>query len=153
MMIGLEPEFTYRVTTANPLPSTAGSPHGSRIYWTVTEAILEGPRLHARLAAPGMDWMAESDDGFWRPDVRAAFLSDDGATILMHYTGLVQQTNRFKAAAQADRSTAWEDQYMRLVLHFETGAADYRWLTQSIFIAAGRLLGTGRIEYAVHRLT
>ena len=42
---------------------------------------------------------------------------------------------------------------MRLVLTFDTGAAAYGWLTRSIFVAAGRLLGTGRIEYAVHRLT
>jgi hypothetical protein len=152
-MMSLEPEFAYRVTTADPLPSTAGSPFGSRIYWTVTDAVLEGPRLNARLAAPGMDWMAASDDGFWRPDVRAAFLTQDGATIFMHYTGLVQQTDRFIAAAEANRPTAWEDQYMRLILNFETGAADYKWLTQSLFVAAGRLLGTGRIEYAVHRLT
>ena len=141
------------MTTADPLPSTAGSPDGERVYWTVKDAVLEGPRLRARLAAPGMDWMAASDDGFWRPDVRAAFLAEDGATIFMHYTGLVQQTDRFKAAAEADKSTAWEDQYMRLVLHFEAGAPEYKWLTQNIFVAAGRLLGTGRIEYAVHRLT
>jgi len=33
------------------------------------------------------------------------------------------------------------------------GAPRYRWLTTSLFVAAGRLLGTGHIEYAVHRIT
>jgi hypothetical protein len=152
-MIALAPELTYRVTTVDPLPTTKGSPHGERMYWTVRDAELQGARLSARLAAPGMDWMAVSDDGFWRPDVRAAFLTADGATIWMHYTGLVEQTDAFKAAAEADRETDWDDQYMRLVINFETGAPQYRWLAQSIFVVAGRLLGTGRIEYAVHRLT
>ena len=42
---------------------------------------------------------------------------------------------------------------MRLALCFDTGAARYRWLTTSLFVAKGRLLGTGSIEYAVYRVT
>jgi hypothetical protein len=29
----------------------------------------------------------------------------------------------------------------------------YRWLERSLFVAAGRLFGTGEIQYAVHRVT
>ena len=94
-----------------------------------------------------------SDDGFWRPDVRAPFKTDDGATVLMHYTGLVEQTPRFKAAAEADRPTEWDDQYMRLIIRFDTGAAAYRWLNTSLFVARGRLLGKGHIEYEVYRVS
>jgi len=35
--------------------------------------------------------------------VHAQFLTDDAAVILMHYTGLVQQTERFAAAPDADQ--------------------------------------------------
>ena len=42
---------------------------------------------------------------------------------------------------------------MRLMIHFDTGAERYRWLNSSLFVAKGRLLGTGHIEYAVARLT
>ena len=94
-----------------------------------------------------------SPDGFWRPDVRVQFRTDDDAVVLMHYTGLVEQTDAFAAAASEDRETAWTDQYMRLSIRFDTGAPRYRWLTTSLFVAAGRLLGTGHIEYAVHRIT
>jgi Protein of unknown function (DUF3237) len=146
-------QFIYRVRTAGPLPSTTGSPLGERQYWIVSEAELEGPRLRATLAAPGSDWMWVSADGFWRPDVRAPFKTDDGATILMHYLGLVEQTERFKAAAEADQSTDWDDQYMRLMMRFDTGAKRYEWLNTSLFVAKGRLLGRGHIEYAVHRVT
>lgn len=145
--------FTYRVKTTGPLKTTVGSPAGERNYWIVSEAELDGPAITARLAAPGSDWMWVSDDGFWRPDVRAPFTTDDGETILMHYTGLVQQTDAFMKAAEADRPTQWEDQYMRLMMRFDAGAERYRWLNQSLFVAKGRLLGTGRIEYAVSRLT
>ena len=47
----------------------------------------------------------------------------------MHYTGLVEQTPVFKAAAEADRPTSWDDQYMRLMIRFDTGAPAYRWFT------------------------
>ena len=68
------------------------------------------PGIIAASAATGMDWMGVSDDRFWRPDVRAQFLTGDGAVVLMHYTGLVEQTERFSKAAEADESTDWRDQ-------------------------------------------
>jgi hypothetical protein len=57
-------EFLYRVKTTGPLKTTKGSPDGERSYWIVSEAEVEGPRIKARLAAPGSDWMRVSDDGF-----------------------------------------------------------------------------------------
>jgi Protein of unknown function (DUF3237) len=152
-VISLVPEMTYRVTTTEPLPPTDGSPVGPRQYWQVSEAELAGPRIEARLAATGVDWMAVGADGFWRPDVRVQFRTADGAVVFMHYTGLVEQSAAFTAAAEADRSTGWDDQYMRLAIRFDTGAGRYAWLNTSLFVAAGRLLGTGRIEYDVHRVT
>ena len=146
-------EFLYRVKTTGPLKTTKGSPDGERNYWIVSDADIEGPRIKARIAAAGSDWMRVSDDGFWRPDVRVPFQTDDGETVLMHYTGLVQQTNAFRKAAESDQPTDWSDQYMRLMMHFDTGAKRYSWLNTSLFVAKGRLLGTGNIEYAVYRVT
>ena len=152
-MLSFEPEMTYRVHTTDSLDTTYGSPLTPMQYWQVSEAMLVGPRIEAKLAATGCDWMRVSPDGFWRPDVRAQFLTRDGAVVFMHYTGLVEQTEAFKQAAEADRETDWGEQYMRLSIRFDTGAQDYRWLNTNLFVAAGRLLGTGRIEYAVYRVT
>jgi hypothetical protein len=41
---------------------------------------------------------------------------------------------------------------MRMALTFDTAAARYAWLMQSLFIARGRLLGAKSIEYEVYRL-
>jgi hypothetical protein len=97
--------------------------------------------------------MRMSDDGSWRPHVRAQFVTDDRAVVLMSYTGLVEQTAAFKRAAEDNRPTDWGDQYMRLSISFATNDERYRWLERSLFIAAGRLEGTGQIEYVVHRVT
>ena len=143
--------MTYRCTTRGPIE--VGGPQGTRQIWEVAEATLEGDGIRAALAAPGADWMGDAGDGFWRPDVRVAFVCDDGAAVSLHYRGLVEQTDAFAASAAEDRETAWEDQYMRMSLWFATGDARYRWLTRSLFVARGRLLGTGRVEYEVHRVT
>ena len=148
----LERVMTYRVKTTGSQGPLTGSPLGEHQYWTVSEAELEGPEIHARLAAPGMDWLRIGTDGFWRPNVRALFETDDQQLIWLHYTGLVQQTEAFRAAAGANRATEWGDQYMRLTLQFDTGAEKYRWLNTRLFVAAGRLLGTGHIEYSVHQV-
>jgi hypothetical protein len=153
MGIGLEEVMTYRVTTEGPLEPTRGSPPGTRQFWAVTEAELEGTEISAILAYAGGDWMGVSSDGYWRPDVRLQLRTDDGAAILMSYTGLVEQSDAFKEAASADRETGWDDQYMRMMVSFETGDERYRWLNESIFVARGRILGTGRVEYTIYRLT
>ena len=148
----LDFEMTYTVRTTHPLEPTVGSPFGAKQFWQVSEATLDGARIKAHLAGAGLDWMSVSSDGYWRPDVHAQFLTDDAAVILMHYTGLVQQTERFAAAADADQPTDWADQYMRLAVRFETGAQQYLWLNTNLYIAKGRLLGAGHIEYEVYRV-
>jgi hypothetical protein len=79
-------------------------------------------------------------------------VTDDGAVILLHYTGLVERTDAFNSAAGSGGETAWEDQYMRMCMTFDTGAERYAWLNQSLFIAEGRLAGPAEIEYAIYRV-
>jgi hypothetical protein len=147
----LERAMTYRCVTGNPIEIHDGIT--GRQVWEVVEATLEGDGISATLAATGSDWMAVGDDGYWRPDVRVILETDDGAMIGLGYTGLVEQTDAFVAAAEADEPTAWQDQYMRMALRFATSDARYAELTRSLFVAQGRILGTGRVEYAVYRIT
>lgn len=148
----LHREMTYRLTTRGPLAPTEGSPLGERQYFEMTAGTLIGDRINATIAMPGGDWMSHGPDGFWRPDVRVQLVTDDAAIILLHYTGLVQQTEAFVRAASENRETDWGEQYMRMVMNFDTGAENYAWLNQSLFIAAGRLIGAAEIEYAIYRV-
>jgi hypothetical protein len=152
-MIGLEHVMTYSLVARGPLKSTRGSPLGERQYWEMSEGRLTGEGISARIAMPGGDWMLVSDDGFWRPDVRVQFETEDGAVVLLHYHGLVEQTDRFKLAAERNEPTGWDDVNMRMAMRFETGDPRYQWLNRSLFLAEGRLLGTGRIEYRIYRVT
>jgi hypothetical protein len=149
----LEPAMTYRFRIRGPLEATEQSPRGARQYWEMTEGTLTGPGLEAKIAMPGGDWHLVSSDRLGRPDVRVQFQTDDGAIILLAYTGLVERTEAFVNAANENRSTGWDDQYMRMVMTFDTGAERYRWLNESLFIARGRLISTTEIEYEIFRVT
>jgi hypothetical protein len=151
-MLELEPAMTYRVTTRGPLGSTEGSPRGTRQYHELSEGTLTGPGLCASIAMPGGDWYASGVDGLGRPDVRVPLRTDDGELILLHYTGVVEATDAFLHAVEADAQTDWGDQYMRIVMTFDTGAERYRWLNRSLFVARGRLLGRSMIEYEIYRV-
>jgi hypothetical protein len=151
-VLTLHREMTYRFTTRGPLAPTSSSPLGERQYFEMTAGTLVGDRINARIAMPGGDWMARSPDGFWRPDVRVPLVTDDEAIILLHYTGLVQQTAAFKRAASENRETDWTDQYMRMVMTFDTGVEKYAWLNQSLFVAEGRLIGAAELEYGIYRV-
>jgi hypothetical protein len=96
--------------------------------------------------------MGVGADGWGRPDVRVQFETDDGATVLLRYTGLVLATEAFNQAAETGGKTAFEDQIMRMTMSFDTGAPRYAWLNQSLFIAQGRLRD-GFVEYEVYRVT
>jgi hypothetical protein len=152
-MIGFEREMLYRVRPRGPLGRTDGSSSGVREYWELIEAELVGPRIRATSLGAGGDWFrVDSSDGLSRPDVRMQFVTNDGALVLLRYTGLVRATEAFLRAAENGGSTEFADQYMRMQLTFDTGAAAYRWLNESLWLAEGRL-DSGRIEYAVYRVT
>lgn len=151
-MLKLELEMTYHLTIKGPLARTTGAPLGEREYWEMSAGELVGPRIKARIVAPGGDWMRVGSDGMYRPDVRTQLQSDDGAIILLHYTGLVKPNAVFSSAAEQGKPTRFEDQYLRQVMTFETGSEKYRWMTQELFIAEGRLSGAAQIEYRIYRI-
>jgi Protein of unknown function (DUF3237) len=151
-VLRLHHEMTYRFRVRGPLAATDGSPRGARQYWEMTEGTLAGDRIQATIAMPGGDWHLVSSDAFGRPDVRVQFVTDDGALVLLQYTGLVQRTAAFNQAADTGEATGWDDQYMRMVMTFDTGAERYAWLNQHLFIARGRLAGRNEIEYEIYRV-
>lgn len=151
-MIRLEHEMDFVVNVSGPVSTTAGSPLGERVYWEMTDGLLSGPRISARVAMPGGDWLHVGGDGYWRPNVRMQLRSHDDALILLQYSGLVQQTDKLKRAADSGLPTQYPDHYMRMLFRFDTGAEKYLWLNQHLFLAEGRLAGPKQIEFAIYRV-
>jgi Protein of unknown function (DUF3237) len=148
--MNLEREFTYFATLKPPVEIGTG-PFGTRNFFEVIDGTVEGKRLNGKVLTGGGDWLLIGPDGYARLDVRAQFLTDDGAVVYVHYNGLIQMSQKVTDALAKGASTDYGDQYFRTAPQFETGDPRYAWLNQNLFVAEGRV-GPGRVEYQVYRV-
>jgi hypothetical protein len=115
--------FTMHVTIG-PRNLMKGGPNGTRWIFAVTGGTFEGPKLRGRIAeSPGGDWARQRPDGVVDVDVRMMLQTDDGAQILMTYTGVVFSKDGARAIRTAPR--------------FETGDPRYTWLNNLQAVAHG----------------
>jgi Protein of unknown function (DUF3237) len=150
-MLQLAHEMTFRERIEGPLGPTTGSPE--RLCWQIADGTLTGPRVSARLAGPGTDWIRVESDGTRRQDQHARFPTDDDVLVLMRYDAAIIRGNaELSAALAAGRETSFGEQYMYMVPQFEVAAERYGWLTHNLFIGRGRLAGPRQIEYELYRL-
>ena len=149
--MNLEYEFTYQATLNDPVVVGQG-PYGTRLVYEVTGGSLEGTRLKGKVLTGGADWILVGPDGWGRLDVRAQFLTDDGAAIYVVYHGLLEMNEKVQRATTEGRGTDYGDQYFRTTPRFETGDPRYNWLNQTLFVAEGRVLPYA-VEYKVYRVT
>ena len=151
-MLKLEYEFTYRASLKPPLEVGTG-PYGARLFFEVIEGSFEGKRLSGKILGGGGDWLLAGADGFGRLDVRAQFLTNDGAALYLVYYGLLEMNAKLMAAvADTKVGTDYGDQYFRTNPRFETGDARYAWVNQTLFVAAGHFLPGRAVEYKVYRV-
>jgi hypothetical protein len=124
---------TYEL--AEPIAISTG-PSGSRTIGEITGARYEGERLRASLKGrAAADWAFVEPSGRVLVDARLTLETDDGATILVTYTG------RMNAATAGVYSA----------MFFETGDPRYEWLTRILGVAKGSFAGE-RLEYEVYEV-
>ena len=108
-------------------------PAGARTIGVTVAARYEGPRLNASLKGrAAADWAFVEPGGRVLVDARVTLETDDGAIILVTYTG------RMDAATGVIHSA----------MYFETGDERYVWLTRILGVAKGQFLG-GSLHYEV----
>ncbi|MBA4180112.1 MAG: DUF3237 domain-containing protein [Anaerolinea sp.] len=135
--LAVEHLFTITAKTAKGLPVTGG-PQGSRVVVPVTGGSFKGARLEGTVAeAPGGDWVTVRADGSIRLDVRILLQTNDGANILVTYSGI---GNRVDGELQ-----------LRTAPQFETGDERYAWLNNVQAVGIGTS-GGGEVQYEVYRL-
>lgn len=144
--------LSYSLRPTGPMPDVDGASGMTRQFWQMDDAELKGDGWIATAPYAGIDWMTVGADGWNRPEVKVSFLTDKNETILLLYTGLVKPTPVFNRAAETQGTTQWDDQIMRMTMTFDTGAERLRWLTQSLFVARGRL-DAGRIVYEIFEVS
>ncbi len=135
--LAVEPLFTINVATAAPV-MIPDAPQGGRMIVGVTGGTFEGERLRGTVVAgSGGDYLTLRAAGAMKLDVRLILTTDDGANILMTYTGI--------GATDADGFG------LRTAPLFETGDQRYSWLNDVQAVAIGELTAEGVI-YQVYGL-
>ena len=143
----LEHLMTYRAELAPPqiIGKTA---FGTRQIFEVTGGTFEGPQLNGKILTCGGDWLLTDDEGIGRLDVRATFLTNDGAHIFMQYYGVLELNDAANNALAQGGGTEYADQYFMTQPRFETGDERYKWLNRIVAVAQGRVQ-PGAVEYEV----
>jgi hypothetical protein len=135
----LPAEFLYHIhLDIGATTYVAGGPSGTRVIAEVNGGWFEGPRLKGTVGpAPGGDWVTVRGDGSMLLDVRLLLTTEDGATILVTYVGIM-------ASVDGQMQT-------RAAPLFETGDERYAWLNQVQGAAIGTASAEG-VEYDVYAL-
>ncbi len=149
-MVDLVHEFTLEVSRGESLTVGAG-PSGRRVVAAVGSGRVEGDRINGAIVGPGADWAVLGGDGYFQIDVRAQIRTDDGAVLLLTYTGSLE-LNEKVTAALAGGETRPEDQYCRIHVRMESGDERYRWVNRTLFVGEGRLT-SGGVVYEISRVT
>ena len=120
-------------------------PFGTRTIAEVTGGSFTGGRLSGQILTPGADWVLLDSTGAGHIDVRLTLATNDGAHIYMHYTGILEYTDKVREAFANGTSTEFGDNYFVTQPRFETGDERYSWLNHVVAVAEGRLLEGGML--------
>jgi hypothetical protein len=124
-MIALNPLCTMTVRLKGPLDA-GNTPTGRRVIAGIASASLSG-RLSGSLAGDSnADWLTMVPGGLAFPDVRAAIETDDGALVLMRYTGRM-------------KFVPGQASVVMIAPVFETGDPRYSWLNEIQAVGKGIL--------------
>jgi hypothetical protein len=147
----LTPLMTMHADLKDPV-SVGSGPHGDRVIYDVTDGTFEGERLKGKLLASGGDWITIDSDGVGHLDVRATFVTDDGANIYVQYYGALVFNEKVTAALESGIPADFGDTHFVTQPRFETGDDRYRWLNRVMAVAEGRVMGNA-VEYRIFEAT
>mgnify|MGYP000137808694 CR=1 FL=1 len=147
----LTPLMTMHADLKDPV-SVGNGPHGDRAIYDVTGGYFEGERLKGILLASGGDWITMDSEGVGHLDVRATFLTDDGAHIYAQYYGALVFNEKVAAAQETGIPAEFGDTHFVTQPRFETGDDRYLWLNSVMAIAEGRVMGNA-VEYRIFEAT
>jgi hypothetical protein len=152
MAPALATKYVFSLAIKVGTPIVAGDTgHGVRRVIPVLGGEVRGPGMKGTIFPVGADFQTIRPSGFTELEAKYAFEMDDGAVIYIENIGV-----RFGPKELLDRIAKGETVdpkliYFRSVPRFETGAEDYRWLMENLFVGVGSRY-PDRVELDVHQV-
>src|SRR3982074_3530709 len=133
----LETRYVFTITAHIGEVTTAGETgHGVRRIIPITGGEVRGEGISGKVLAFGADFQIIRPNELIELEAKYAFETDDGAVVYVENRGIrfgpVDLLKKLKRGEPVDPNLI----YFRTVPRFETGAENYRWLMQHIFIAS-----------------
>lgn len=140
---------TYTAALAAPPEVIGPVPEGIRANAYVTGGEAKGPVIKGKIRPTGGDWATLRNDGILLLDVRATIETDDGALILITYTGMGDfgESGYQDFLAQKMPPTI----PLRINPRFWTAHPKYTWLNRTYCLGIGALdSATFTVTYDVY---
>ncbi len=132
----LEFIFAGHVTVDKPLDLGDVGKGGRRVV-PISGGEFSGPHIRATVLPGGADWQVLRHDGVLELEARYTLRCDDGALIYVRNLALRHGPPEVIAALAAGQSVDPARYYFRGATFFETGAAQYAWMTRDIIVCSG----------------
>ena len=148
----LQTKYVFSLAIKVGTPIVAGDlGYGVRRVIAVLGGEVRGPGMKGTIFPVGADFQTIRPNGFTELEAKYAFEMDDGAVIYIENIGI-----RFGPKELLDRIAKGETVdpaliYFRSVPRFETGAENYRWLMENLFVGVGARY-PDRVELDVHQV-
>jgi hypothetical protein len=149
-VLGTKYVFSLAIKVGTPI--VAGDlGYGVRRVIAVLGGEVRGPGMKGTIFPVGADFQTIRPNGLTELEAKYAFEMDDGAVIYIENIGI-----RFGPKELLDRIARGEIVdpaliYFRSVPRFETGAENYRWLMENLFVGVGARY-PDRVELDVHQV-
>ena len=133
----LSTQYVFTITARIGGVTTAGDiGHGVRRIIPITGGEVRGPDINGKVCAFGADFQIIRPNELIELEAKYVFETDDGAVVYVENKGIrfgpVELLQRLKRGEAVDPKLI----YFRTVPRFETGAAKYRWLMESLFVGS-----------------
>jgi Protein of unknown function (DUF3237) len=132
----LQTKYVFTITAHIGAVTTAGDiGHGIRRMIPITGGEVRG-EINGKVCAFGADFQIVRPNQLIELEAKYAFETDDGAVVYVENRGIrfgpVELLQRLQRGEPVDPRLI----YFRTVPRFETGAEQYRWLMQHLFIGS-----------------
>ena len=151
-MPDLQTKYVFSLAIRIGAPIVAGDfGQGVRRIIPILGGEVRGDGIKGAILPCGADFQTIRPNGFTELEAKYAFEMDDGSIVYIENVGI-----RFGPKPLLDRIAKGETVdpaliYFRSVPRFETGAENYRWLMENLFIGVGAR-HPDRVEIDVHQV-
>jgi uncharacterized protein DUF3237 len=148
----LQTKYVFSLAVKIGAPIVAGDfGYGLRRIIPILGGEVRGDGIRGTILPCGADFQTIRPNGFTELEAKYAFEMEDGAIVYIENIGI-----RFGPKELLDRIAKGETVdpariYFRSLPKFETGAENYRWLMENLFIGVG-VRHPDRVEIDVHQV-